>query len=91
MCNLLVTALIIALSLNVSGSVELNPGPMKKCPKCEKMMPTRFYADVVICYVMLPAARVLHFSAFIINLYHPDRSISGHTNAGEFSLVPCAT
>ena len=54
MCNLLVTALIIALSLNVSGSVELNPGPMKKCPKCEKMMPTRFYADVVIsvlCYV----------------------------------------
>ena len=40
MCNLLVTALIIALSLNVSGSVELNPGQMKKCPKCEKMMPT---------------------------------------------------
>ena len=65
MCNLLVTALIIALSLNVSVSVELNPGPMKKCPKCEKMMPTRFYADVVICYAMLPAARVLHFSAFI--------------------------
>ena len=58
---LLVTALIIALSLNVSVSVELNPGPMK----CEKMMPTRFYADVVICYAMLPAARVLHFSAFI--------------------------
>ena len=39
MCNLLVTALIIALSLIVSGNVELNPGPMKKCPKCEKMMP----------------------------------------------------
>ena len=29
MCNLLVTALIIALLLIVSGNVELNPGPMK--------------------------------------------------------------
>ena len=28
-CNLLVTALNIALSLIVSGNVELNPGPMK--------------------------------------------------------------
>ena len=54
MCNLLVTALIIALSLIVSGNVELNPGPMKKCLKCEKMMPTRFIVDVVICYAMLP-------------------------------------
>ena len=42
MCDLLVTALIIALSLIASGNVELNPGPMKKCPKCEKMVPTRF-------------------------------------------------
>ena len=42
MCNLLVTALIIVLFLIVSGNVELNPGPMKKCLKCEKMMPTRF-------------------------------------------------
>ena len=41
MCNLLVTALIIALLLIVSGNVELNPGPMKKCPKFEKIMPTR--------------------------------------------------
>ena len=41
MFNLLVTALIIALLLIVSGNVRLNPGPMKKCPKCEKMMPTR--------------------------------------------------
>ena len=32
-CNLPVTALIIALLLIVSGNVELNPGPMKKCPK----------------------------------------------------------
>ena len=48
MCNLFVTALIIALSLIVSGNVELNLGPMKKCPKCEKMMPTRFIVDVVI-------------------------------------------
>ena len=54
MCNLLVTALIIALLLIVSGNVELNPGPMKKYPKCEKMMPTRFIVDVVICYAMLP-------------------------------------
>ena len=45
MCNLLVTALIIALSLIVIGNVELNPGPMKKCPKCEKMMPTIFIVD----------------------------------------------
>ena len=70
------TALIIALSLNVSGSVELNPGPMKKCPKCEKMMPTRFNADVVICYAMFPAARVLHFSTFIIFSYQIGRHFS---------------
>ena len=54
MGNLLVTALIIALLLIVSGNVEMNPGPMKKCPKCEKMMPTRFDVDVIICYAMLP-------------------------------------
>ena len=41
MCNLIMIALIIALLLIVSGNVELNPGPMKKCLKCEKMMPTR--------------------------------------------------
>ena len=79
MCNLLVTALIIALSLNVS---ELNPGLMKKCPKCEKMMPTRFYADVVICYAMLPAARVLHFSAFIdqVAVFTTFISVFDHVN-----------
>ena len=33
MCNLLVTALIIVLSLIVSGNFELNPGPMKKKPE----------------------------------------------------------
>ena len=54
MCNLLVTALIFALSLIVSGNVELNPGSMIKCSKCKKMMPTRFIVDVVICYAMLP-------------------------------------
>ena len=32
----------------------LNPGPMKKYPKCEKMMLTRFVVDVIICYAMLP-------------------------------------
>ena len=42
MCNLLVTASIIALLLIVSGNVELNPEPMKKCPKCDKIMPIRF-------------------------------------------------
>ena len=52
MCNLLVTALIIALLLIVSGNVELNLGPMKKCPKCEKMLPTRFIVDVVICAML---------------------------------------
>ena len=65
MCNLLVTALIIALSLIVRGNVELNPGPMEKCPKCEKMMPTRFIVNVVICYAVLPQGLILHFSAFI--------------------------
>ena len=34
-CNLLVTALIIRFLLIVSGNVDLNPGPMKKCLKCE--------------------------------------------------------
>ena len=33
MCNLLVTGLIIELLLIVSGNVESNPGPKKKCPK----------------------------------------------------------
>ena len=27
---------------------------MEKCPKCEKMMPTRFIVNVVICYAVLP-------------------------------------
>ena len=55
MCNLLVTALIIALLLIVSGNVELNPGPMKKCPKCEKMMPPRSNncrCGHLLCYVV---------------------------------------
>ena len=54
MRNLLVTALIIALLLIVSGNVELNPGPMKKCPKCEKMMSTRSNnckCGHLLCYV----------------------------------------
>ena len=69
MCNPLVTALIIALLLIVSGNVELNAGPMKKCPKYEKMMPTRSNnckCGYLLCYV---AARVLHFSAFIFYLH----------------------
>ena len=52
----------------VSGNVELNLGPMKKCSKCKKMMSTRSNnrkCDYLLCYV---AARVpvLHFSAFIV-------------------------
>ena len=67
MYNLLVTASIIALLLIVSGNVELNPGPMKKCLKCEKMMQTTCRSNNckcghLLCYV---ASRVLHFSAFI--------------------------
>ena len=49
----------------MSGNVELNLGPMKKCPKCKKMMSTRshnFKCGYLLCYV---AVRVLHFSAFI--------------------------
>ena len=63
--NLRACIFIIAVLLIVSGNVELNPGPMKKCPKCEKMMPTRSNncrCGHLLCYV---AARVLHFSAFI--------------------------
>ena len=66
MCNLLVTALIISSLLIVRENVELNPGTMKKCPKCEKMMPSRSNnckCGHLLCYV---AVRVLHFSAFII-------------------------
>ena len=43
----------------MSGNVELNPGPMKKCLKCEKMIPTRsnnFTCGHLVYYV---AARVL--------------------------------
>ena len=66
MCNLLVTTLIIAFLLIVSGYVELNPGPIKKYPKCEKMMPTRSN-NCKFCYLLCcVATRVLHFSAFII-------------------------
>ena len=50
----------------MSGNVKLNPGLMKKHPKCEKLMPTRsdnFKCGYLLCCV---AARVLHFSAFIV-------------------------
>ena len=49
MCNLLVTALIIALLLIVSGNVELNPGPIKKCSKCEKKR-CQLFCDHLLCY-----------------------------------------
>ena len=53
MCNLLVTALMLPI---VSGNVELNPGLMKKCPKCEKIMPTTCRSNnckcgYLLCYV----------------------------------------
>ena len=54
MFNLLVTALIIALLLIVSGNVKLKPGPMRKCPESEKMMPTRCNnckCGPLLCYV----------------------------------------
>ena len=35
MCVIIVYASIIGMLLIVSGNVELNPGPNKKCPKCE--------------------------------------------------------
>ena len=50
----------------MSGNVKLNPEPMKKCPKCENMMPTRSNnckCGYLLCCV---AMRVLHFSAFIL-------------------------
>ena len=46
----------------MSGNVELNPGPVKKCPKCKKMMPTRSNnckCGYLLCYIV--AVRVLHF------------------------------
>ena len=49
----------------MSGNVELNLGPMKKCLKCKKMISTRSNnckCGYLLCYV---AARVLYFSAFI--------------------------
>ena len=49
----------------MSENVELNPGPMKKCLKCKKMMSARSNNckyGYLLCDV---AARVLHFSAFI--------------------------
>ena len=70
MCKLLVTALIIALLLIVSGNVEPNPGPIKKCLKCEKMMPITRTSNNCKCghllWLCCVAARVLHFSAFIL-------------------------
>ena len=60
--------IIALLLIIVSGNVELNPGPMKKCPKCEKVMPTRSNncrCGHLLCYV---AVRVLHFSAFILKV-----------------------
>ena len=46
MCNLcaislLVYASIIGMMLIMSGNVGLNPGPSKKCPKCEAFVPNR--------------------------------------------------
>ena len=39
----------------MSGNVKLNPGPMNKRQKCEKMMPTRSNnCKCVICYTVLP-------------------------------------
>ena len=69
MFNLFVTASIIGLLLIVSGNVELNPRPIKKCMKCEKMMPTRSNnckCGYLVCCV---ATRILHFNAFVIESF----------------------
>ena len=63
--NILLDSLLLLI---VSGNVELNPGPMKRCPKCKKMMSTRSNnckCGYLLCYV---AARVLYFSAFIVKV-----------------------
>ena len=41
MCVIIVYTSIIGMLLIVSGNVELNPGPYKKCPKCECSVGTR--------------------------------------------------
>ena len=86
MCNLLVTALIIALLLIVSGNVTLNPGPMKKRPKCEKMMPTRSNNCKCVFLLCCVAARVLHVSAFI-NVFSQSLTVnSDQMNFPFFSI-----
>ena len=50
---LLVTVLIIALLLIVSVNVELNPGPKKKCTKCELMMPTTCKCSLIIIVIVV--------------------------------------
>ena len=72
MCNLLKTALIIALLLTVSGNVELIPGPMKKCPKCEKMMLPRSIncrCGHLLCYVSARFCTLVHSFYIVVGGY----------------------
>ena len=63
----------------MSGNVKLDPGPMKKCPKCEKIMPTRSnnckYGYLLCCV----GVRVLHFSAFITFMNYLSLSLNYYT------------
>ena len=61
----------------MSGNVKLNPGPMKKCTKCEKMMPTRSNNCKCGYFLYYVAAKVLHF---IVNI---------HVHVCSFSLILC--
>ena len=40
MCILVITS-TVGLLLIVSGDLEVNPGPSKKCPKCEAFVSNR--------------------------------------------------
>ena len=66
----------------MSGNVELNPGPMIKCPKCKKMTSIRSNnckCGYLLCYV---AARVLHFSAFIMVAIYVCKHVDSKSKAG---------
>ncbi len=50
MCVIIVYTSIIGMLLIVSGNVELNPGPYKKCPKCECSVGTRTKKCECACF-----------------------------------------
>ena len=48
--SLIVYTKIIAMLLIVSVNVELNPGPTKKCPKCENSVANRVKIVIVVMF-----------------------------------------